>query len=398
MPAFVPFAGIRYDTSDASLADLTAPPYDVIDDAARARLAARHPHNAVHIDLPVETDGVDRYQLAAQTIDRWLAEGVLARDGRPAFYGYRMSFVDSAGRHRHTTGVIGELALSRPGEGGILPHEHTTPKAKSDRLEMLRSCRMNLSCIWGLTPAAGVTAHFGAPSGDDPIWTDDEGVEHALWVIDDPAAVAAISEAIGAHPVVIADGHHRYETSVAYRDERRDADGGDAGPAEATMVFVVELVADELTVHPIHRLLDGLPTDFDLVGALDAWFEVGDAVDLDGSTVDRMVADGALVLVEPDRARALRPRPGAFDDVRDLDTSRVDAALAGLPDHELRYQHGVHEIAAAVTGGAAQYGILVRPATVEAIAATADGGERMPPKTTFFHPKPRTGPVFRGLG
>ena len=397
MPAFAPFAGIRFDLTHASLADLTAPPYDVIDDAGRARFAARHAHNAVHIDLPVDTDGVDRYQVACDLVHRWREDGVLVQEAAPVLYGYRMSFTDTAGRHRHTTGVIGELELSRPGEGGILPHEHTTPKAKSDRLEMLRSCRMNLSCIWGLSPAEGLTTLIGGPGPDDPTWTDDDGVEHALWVIDEPGTVAAIADAIGRHPVVIADGHHRYETSVAYRDERRATDGGDAGPAEAAMVYVVELVADELTVLPIHRLLDELPADLDLAAALAPWFDVEDEVALDGSTVDRMVESGTLVLVEPGRARALRPRPGAFEGVRDLDTSRVDAALAALPDHELRYQHGVDEVAAAVAGGSAQAGILVRPATVEAISATADGGERMPPKTTFFHPKPRTGQVFRSL-
>src|SRR5690606_33705388 len=125
----------------------------------------------------------------------------------------------------------------------ILPHEHTTPKAKSDRLQMLRSTRTNLSCIWGLTPAKGLTVLLGGPGDGDPVWTDDDGVEHSLWVIDDAAAIDAISTTVGAHPVVIADGHHRFETSVAYRDERRAADGGSAGAAEAAMIYIVELVA-----------------------------------------------------------------------------------------------------------------------------------------------------------
>ncbi|WP_195210618.1 DUF1015 family protein [Actinomarinicola tropica] len=397
MPEFSPFAGIRFDTRRESLAEVTAPPYDVIDEALRSRLAARHPHNAVHVDLPVDDGARSRYEVACDLVHRWLEDGVLVRDDAPVFYGYRMSFTDPAGRHRHTTGVIGELTLSRPGEGGILPHEHTTPKAKSDRLEMLRSCRMNLSSIWGLTPAAGVTSLVGEPGPEDPTWVDDDGVEHALWVIDDPERIRGIRDAVGAHPVVIADGHHRYETSVAYRDERRAEGGGDAGPAEAAMVYVVELVADELTVLPIHRLVDGLPDGTDVAAALDPWFEVGDEVALDAGTLDHMIERGVLVLVEPDRARELRPRPGAFDGVRDLDTSRLDAALTALPPHELRYQHGVDEVADAVRAGRAQIGVLVRPVSVEAIAATADGGERMPPKSTFFHPKPRTGQVFRSL-
>jgi uncharacterized protein (DUF1015 family) len=400
MPDFSPFAGVRYDTADADLGELTAPPYDVIDDADRAALAARHTHNAVHLDLPVDDpDGTDRYAAACRLLHRWLDEGVLTTEDHDVFYGYRMSFTDAAGRHRHTTGVIGALTLSRPDEGSILPHEHTTPKAKSDRLQMLRSCRANLSAIWVLTPAP-ITDLVGGPAAGDPVWTDEDGTEHALWVIDEPDTVAALSAAVASRPVVVADGHHRYETSLAYRDERRAEAGGaagSAGAAEATMALVVELVADELTVWPTHRIVSDLPDGFDVAAALDPWFEVDGPVELDGTTVDEMVGSGTLVLVQPGSAIALRPRPEAFAEVRDLDTSRVDAVLATLPDPSVRYHHDIDEVVRAVEAGDADAGILVRPATVEAIAETADGGERMPPKTTFFHPKPRTGPVFRLL-
>ncbi|HEY5861067.1 MAG TPA: DUF1015 domain-containing protein, partial [Actinomycetota bacterium] len=310
-----------------------------------------------------------------------------------------MAFTDAAGRHRHTTGVIGALTLSRPDEGFILPHEHTTPKAKSDRLQMLRFCRANLSAIWVLTPAP-VTELIGSPADGDPVWTDEDGTEHALWVIDDPDTVAALSGAVASRPVVVADGHHRYETSLAYRDERRGAaDGtpGSAGPAEATMAYVVELVAAELTVWPTHRVLEDLDPGLDVAAALAPWFELGDATTLDALTLDTMVDTGTLVLVLPDGAWAMRPRPEAFDGVRDLDTSRIEVALADLGDATVRYHHDIAEVQRAVVSGEAQAGILVRPATVDAIAQTADGGERMPPKTTFFHPKPRTGPVIRLL-
>ena len=399
MPPFSPFAGLRY--ADAgSLSDLAAPPYDVIDDDARAAFAARDPHNAVHLDLPVDDpDGTERYAAASRLLHRWLDEGVLVCEQHGVFYGYRMSFVDSAGRHRHTTGAIGALELSRPDEGSILPHEHTTPKAKSDRLQMLRSCRANLSAIWALTPAP-ITQLVGEPGPDDPTWTDDDGIDHTLWLIDDADSIAALSDAVASRPVVIADGHHRYETSLAYRDERRaEANGGpgSAGAAEATMTYVVELVADELTVWPTHRIIEDLDSSVDVASALDAWFEVGDDVPLDAHTIDTMVDTGTLVLVTATGSPSLRPRPDAFASVRDLDTSRVDAALADLPEHVVRYHHDIDEVRSSVASGRAAAGILVRPATVDAIAQTADGGERMPPKTTFFHPKPRTGPVFRLL-
>jgi uncharacterized protein (DUF1015 family) len=226
---------------------------------------------------------------------------------------------------------------------------------------------------------------------------DEDGVRHTVWRVDDPAACAAISAAVGEHPIVVADGHHRYETSLAYKGEREAADGS-AGLAEATMAYVVELVEDELTVHAIHRLLRGLPEGFDLVAALDPWFEAVGAPPADRPVTAAMLEAGCLTLVLPDREVLLRPRTDALADARDLDSSRLDVGLAALPDHDLSFQHGVDNVRAAVASGEAQAGVLLRPATVAQIEATAHGGERMPPKTTFFHPKPKTGLVFRSLG
>ncbi|CAN5645931.1 DUF1015 domain-containing protein [soil metagenome] len=408
MPRFEPFAGLRYDLDQVALADVTAPPYDVIDDDDRAVLAARHRFNAVHIDLPVATDGTDRYQVACRLLGEWQEAGVLVADPVPAFYGYRMAYTDDHGRRRRTTGVIGALELSPPGESGVLPHEHTTPKAHSDRLDMLRACRANLSAVWGLSLTAGLTALCeppGAGGSGDPLvagWTDDDGVEHALWVLTDPERLAAITAAVAASPVVIADGHHRYATSLVYRDERRQAEGrhaGRVGAAGATLTYVVELAEEELTVRPIHRLLGGLPDGFDLVGALAAYFDAGPSGELAaGDVLARMSDGGALAAVAADGTyRLLRPRPEALRGIDDLDSSRLAVALATLPEHTVSYQHGVGHVARRVADGRAQHGVLLRPATVAQIAANAHEGRRMPPKTTFFHPKPKTGLVFRLL-
>ncbi|HLT16678.1 MAG TPA: DUF1015 family protein, partial [Acidimicrobiales bacterium] len=225
---------------------------------------------------------------------------------------------------------------------------------------------------------------------------DDEGVRHEVWVVDDPSTCQAIADAVAAHPVVIADGHHRYETSLAYRQEL-EAAGVDPGGAAATMAYVVELVEDELTVEPIHRLLSGLPAGFDLLAALEPWFEDAGAPPADRPVSVAMADAGCLTLVLPDREVLLRPRPALVEAARDLDSSRLDVALADLPAHELRYQHGVANVREAVRRSDAQAGVLLRPATVAQIEATAHGGERMPPKTTFFHPKPKTGLLFRPL-
>jgi uncharacterized protein (DUF1015 family) len=393
---FDPFPGIRYDLGKVELANVIAPPYDVIDDAGRAELAGRDPHNAVRVDLPDPADGERRYEVAHSVLQGWLADGTLVTDDGPTFTAYRMVAVDDAGVERRTTGVIGALELSPPGTD-ILPHEHTTPKAKSDRLDLLRSSRANLSAIWALSLAKGLTDLLPIEEAPLADVVDGDGVRHTVWRIDDPGACSAISEAVADRPVVVADGHHRYETSLAYKQEREQRDG-DAGAAGATLAYVVELVEDELTVHAIHRLLQGLPPDLDLVEALSPWFEPVGAPPADRPITQVMVDEGCLTLVLRDREVLLRPRSEALADARDLDSTRLDVGLAALPEHQLSFQHGVDNVRAAVASGAAQAGVLLRPATVAQIEATAYGGERMPPKTTFFHPKPRTGLVFRSLG
>jgi uncharacterized protein (DUF1015 family) len=388
VPRFAPFPGIRYSHDD--LGAVTAPPYDVIDDDERRRLVDRHPHNVVQIDLPVGGD--DPYAAAAATLRSWRDDGVLETDA-PSLYLYRMTFPDEGGHTHQTLGVIGALGLEPPGTGDVLPHEHTTPKAKSDRLDLLRATAANLSPVWGLSLAGGLSKLLD-PAGARPLgsWHDDDGVGHELWQLTDGAAIEAIVETVSGAPVVIADGHHRYETCLAFASERADLAG-----ADATLCFVVELVDDQLTVQPIHRLVRGLSDDFDFLAAFEPYFDVADIGPIDDTILERMQAHGGLVIVHSHGSRLLRPKPDAFTGARDLDSERLDIALAQLPAHALTFQHGVQNIVRAVDTGDAQAGFLLRPPTVEQIAATAHARDKMPPKSTFFWPKPRTGTVFRSL-
>jgi uncharacterized protein (DUF1015 family) len=394
MPRFEPFAGIRYATDD--LAAVTAPPYDVISAAERASLVAQHPHNVVLIDMPTDPEGDaggDAYSTAAALLARWRAEGVLTDDA-PALYPYRMSFTDEAGKQRHTLGVLGALGIDDEARADVLPHERTTPKAHSDRLQLLRATRANLSAIWGLSLTPGLTGLIDLDAAE-PIgrWDDPDGVTHEMWRLDSPAAVKAVTDAVGSSPLVIADGHHRYSTCLTYRGEA----GAPAG-AEATLCLVVELDAEQLTVQPIHRLISGLSADVDLAAALAVDFEVGPLEDLPGpDVVDQLVDEGALALVTADGLRLLHPLDGPGPDgVEPLDSVRVAEALEGL-GADVRYQHGVAHAVDAVTAGRAQAALLIRPVSVEQIRATADARGLMPPKSTFFWPKPRTGTVFRSL-
>jgi uncharacterized protein (DUF1015 family) len=401
VPRFEPFPGLRYSPSHIkTLDDVVCPPYDVISDPERQALEARSPSNVVRLELPHGAG--DRYARARDLLDSWRDGGVLHRDPQPCFYGYRMSFSDPAGRPSHTLGVIGALGLEPPGEG-ILPHEETTPKAKTDRLELLRATRANLSPIWGLSPGTGLSAHLEPPSHPLERAVDDDGVVHEMWPISQPAQVESIRRAVESQPVLIADGHHRFETALNYREEHHhleEPDGpGPGGPDDdAVMALVVELSEEQLTVQAIHRLIVGLPDGFDLAAALDDWFDVTPAEPVDRTIVGRMQEAGALAVLTPRQAFLARPRDKVVEAAaHDLDSSRLDVARAGLPPHQVVYQHGWENCAAAVASGSAAAAVLLRPATVAQIAAISRGGVRMPPKTTFFWPKPRTGMVIREL-
>lgn len=392
MPEFVPFRGTRYAPRLAGeLGRLWAPPYDVLSDVDRARLAARHARNVVHVDVPVAGDGADPYAVAASRLRDWCADGTLVTDDAPSYTIVRTSFVDAAGRARTTVGVMGALRIEAPDDPGVRPHERTTPKASTDRLELTRATRAQLSPVWGLSLAAGLTRALdaaGTPAGEA---TDDDGVVHRYERVDDPARVAAIGRAVGSATIVIADGHHRYAVSRAYRDEPGAPDG-----ARHVLVHVNELVEDQLAVAAIHRLYAAVDPAA-LEAALARAFDPRPLGPVPGDVVARMSRDGHATLVRRDgSAVALVPRPGAFDGVRDLDSARLEHALADLP-HEVAYQHGVDEVRARVAAGGAVAAVLIRPVGVPEITRTAREGVLMPPKSTFFTPKLRTGPVLRLL-
>ena len=396
VPRFEPFRALRYgDSSRPHLEAVTAPPYDVLSDTDRAQLAARHPHNIVHIDVPLESAGPTRYDQAARVLADWVESGALVLDDTPSFTIYRMDFTDSLGRRRRTAGVIGALEVVDEGAGGVLPHERTTPKAKTDRLDLTRATLANLSPVWGLSLTPGLTALLEAPG--EPLGSIDvDGVVHTFERVADPARVDAISRAVGGHDVVIADGHHRYAISRTFRDEQRSADTGTHGSAETTMTYIGELIEEQLSVDAIHRLYTGISAD-DLATSLAKFFDTHEAGTVTSDITNDMRERGVLVLVRPDRTGLfLVPRARSFEGVRDLDGARLEHALANV-EHEVTYQHGVEHVTDIVASGAATAGVLIRPVTVAEIRRTADEGLLMPPKSTFFTPKLRTGPVIRPL-
>ena len=393
MPRFTPFPALRY--SDPEIDDLIAPPYDVLSEADLDELGGRSPWNITHVDVPRESAGPERYEAAAATLESWIDAGVMAYDDMPSFTIYRMRFTDASGTARDIAGVLGGLEVVDEGAGGVLPHERVTPKASTDRLDLTRATKANLSPVWGLSLAAGLTALLAEP-GEPVASVTVDGVDHIVERVSDPERIRAIADKIGSDDVLIADGHHRYGISRTYRDEVRAANGDQPNPADETLAFVNELVADQLSVEAIHRLYHDVSQD-ELVAALDTCFERSDAGRPDDATLATMDSEGVLCLVSGDgAAQWLRPRPGAFDDVRSLDGAWLEHALAELT-HSVSYQHGVDHVVDAVTSGTATAAVLIRPVSVAEIERTAREGALMPPKSTFFTPKLRTGLVVRSL-
>jgi uncharacterized protein (DUF1015 family) len=390
MPKIAPFPAIRY-APGTDLQAVIAPPYDVLSDGDVAELGARDPHNIVHIDVP--NHGTDRYATAAATLHQWLLDGVLVVDDTASLTIYRMNFTDATGTHRSIVGVLAGLEVVDADAGGVLPHERTTPKAVTDRLDLTRATATNLSAVWGLSLADGLTAALSAPGEALGEMTAD-GVVHAVERVTDPARIAEISAILASDDVLIADGHHRYAISRTYRDEIRQHSGRTDTEAEYTLAFINELAAEQLSIEAIHRVYTGTTVD-QLKSELAACFDFEPALSPTPATLSEMVERGRLVLLSPDgTATWLIPQPAAFAGVRALDGAYLEHALAGS-SAQVSYQHGLAEMLAVVGSGSVSAGILIRPTSLTEIQRTAREHLLMPPKSTFFTPKLRTGMVIR---
>jgi uncharacterized protein (DUF1015 family) len=395
VPRFEPFAGLRYDLS-LDLGRLIAPPYDVVGHVERAELAGRNRANAIHIELP-EADrpsGLGPYEHAAKLLEGWRSEGLVATEPTRALYRYRMTLPGGAGS---TTGVIGALGLEPPGDE-VLPHEQTISKDETDRLELIRATHANLSPIWGLSLTDGL-GELCEPEGPPTSRaTDDTGVLHELWVVDDTATIEALCLAVSASPVVLADGHHRYSVARRYRDEERAAHDGVSGSYDLVMALIVELEGGGLRVGPIHRALSGVPGREELLEAARSLFEVVDAGPNEPALLSAVTSSHALAMVSKDKIWLLTPRQETYEAANsDLDSSFVALLLDRLPGATSGHFHTASEATDAVERGDAEVALLVRPVTVEQIREWARARRLMPPKSTYFYPKPRTGMVYRSL-
>jgi uncharacterized protein (DUF1015 family) len=413
MVAAAPFRGLRFDPAvvgDPGL--VTAPPYDVITPAARATYEAMSPYNMVRLILARPgADGHDRYRPAAELLARWRAEGALRLDEAPSLYVYEETYT-LHGERRVQQGVLASVTLDDTSTW-VLPHERTMAAPVADRLRLLEATGVNLSPVFGVYAGAGRPAAVlddvtGRPPALD--WVDDAGVGHRLWPVSDPERVAAWCELLADRQVLIADGHHRYRTSLAYRDAMRATRPG-TGPWDELLMLLVDADLHGPAVLPIHRLLAGLDGDAVLAG-LDGDFDARPAgspaeveallgslpVDAVGFGLYTGARTWLLVARDPAALAAEAGRARRLLDVEVLHGPILSKRLAVSDfEHRVAYEHDLDQAVGRVDEGAFASLVVVRPARFADVAAVAAGGEILPQKTTYFYPKPRDGMVLRAL-
>jgi uncharacterized protein (DUF1015 family) len=425
---------LRFDPSSVGdLAAVVAPPYDVIGPAERTRLIARHPANVVRLDLPADEMGDgpdDRYRRAARTLAAWRSDGTLRKDPHPSIYVYEQTYrVPGTEVERTQRGFFARLRLEPFGDdGGVLRHERTLSGPREDRYKLLRATGVNTSPVIGLFgdrsggTADRLAAVIAAPADVD--LTDEDGVHHRLWQLgadgEGPTATvaAALMDAAAASPITIADGHHRYETALQYRDERRMSRSCEEDPPfDYLLALLLETTGQALTVLPTHRLVRGLGEE----GAARLLATAGELFEVEPVASGTTLAEAFTAQHDGGRGRfgvwtraggaVLTARPSAFAPslptggkaLRSLDVTLLGVALTRLADIDdeavetgaIGYTKSATEAIAAVDAdNGIDAAFLLEPTPISAIEAVARDGDVMPQKSTYFYPKALTGLVI----
>jgi uncharacterized protein (DUF1015 family) len=419
MAQLEPIRALHYDLAKTDgLQPVVAPPYDVIDPKQRAELEARSPYNVVRIDLPTAPDGGDPYAHAAELFAQWQADGAVVQDSGPALWPLEQDYTGPDGAARTRRGFLARIRVEPYGPGRIRPHERTHPGPREDRLRLTRATQANLSPIFALfSDPQGAAAHALSVAREQEPWaqtTDDDGTVNRVWRVSNPAAIAAAQDALAGAELLIADGHHRYETARVYAEEV-----GGEGEHRYVLMCLVALQDPGLTVFPTHRLVRGLRPDQHetLAAALRRDFDI-EALD----TTDALTpAPGEEVKIGYIDAHFRRPfmltlKDPAIADAalsdhaepyRRLDTAVLEALILKgaleMTDERIDHLDGLGyarsdaDALELVTSAQYDAAFFMAPTPVDRVQAVAASGESMPPKSTYFYPKVPTGLVFNRL-
>ncbi len=420
-----PFGALRFTDRAGAPAEITCPPYDIISEEERQAYLTANAHNVVRLELPrAEQPGEDAYAQAGRILQDWLREGILAVDRKPALYIYEEAFT-VGGRDYAVRGLVCRVKLEDFSKGVILPHEETLSKAKADRFNLMCATGCNFSQIYSLyIDEEGETRRaVEALSGGQPAesFTDADGVTHRLWIAEDGPAVQAICRQFDQRKLYIADGHHRYETALRYRDHLRE-EGQATGESDYVMMMLVDMENPGLVVFPTHRIVRNLPA-FDrgrLLQACEAYFAVEEYQALDNmqAALDARYAagqkafgfydggEGWSLLTLKDPAVMADALPGKSRALRELDVSVLHTLVLERVLHidaenmakqiNLTYTRDRREALEAVRQGA-DCCFILNPTRVQEIGEVAAAGEKMPQKSTYFYPKLITGLVMNKI-
>ena len=420
MAEIKPFRGVRFAQTAGDMDDLLCPPYDIINEHQRLGYLQKNPNNIVKIELPVEEEGVsDRYAAAAKTLEGWMNDGVLQRDPAPALYIYDEEYTTPDGAVKSVRGIIGLVKIEEFEKGVIMPHEFTLSKPKADRLNLIQATHANISTIYSLyTDEEQITrARLAKLTERKP---DVQAVEgdctHRLWVIDDENEVAAICKDFTGRNLYIADGHHRYETSLKYRNMCREAGAPEGSSCDYVMMMLVSMDEDQFTLFPTHRLIKNAE-NFDVetfIKGIEENFHIEKHEGVKGikSALEEYIGTDKKVTawyVGNDIWYMLRLRsessmmkqimPDSSEALRNLDISIlhrliIDRVMHCNNEDCVKYTRSFTEAIAAVNEGRYQCCFILNPTRIQDIKDIVDADEKMPQKSTYFYPKPTTGLVM----
>lgn len=411
-----PIHAVHYDPERVEIAEVTAPPYDVIDDAGRAELVGRSDRNVVELDLPRTDDGSNIYAHAAELLEAWLQDGTLVADEEPTVWAYEQDYTDPDGNARTRRGFLARVGVTGYGPGLVRPHERTQPGPKLDRLELTRATEHNLSPIFVLHPGDAWSLIAPAIKGADPFCevTDPDGTVHRTWPIADTELHEGLAELLDGAELLIADGHHRYETARTYAEEV-----GGIGGHRYVLACLVSLEDPGLSVFATNRLLHDLSAAQreSLQRTLLELFDM-EEVETADLVPPQDYGEIAFGYMDSERKQAYRLRlksgqplvealSEASEAYRTLDAAALEVLILKGPlamsnddiaaKRGLSYCSDFDETVRRVEAGEAEAAFFLRPTPVEQVRAVADEGETMPPKSTFFFPKLLTGLVFNPL-
>jgi len=410
-----PFRALHYDPAKVDLGDVTAPPYDVIDAPGRERLVERSPRNVVELDLPQAGDGADPYEHAAELLAAWRDEGVLVQDEERTIWALEQDYTDPEGKSRTRRGFLARVGVTEYGPGLVRPHERTQPGPKEDRLRLTRATQYNLSPIFVLH-TGDAWEHIGPALSEQPFCevTDADGTVHRAWPIDDAETHEALAQLLDDSELLIADGHHRYETARTYAEEV-----GGEGDHRLVLACLVSLEDPGLSVFATNRLLHDL-SRAQQESLRDAMLDLFDVEEVKESELvpDRGYATIAFGYMDSHHLKPYRLRlknaapldealPGSSEAFRRLDAAALEALILKGPlamsNDDIAAKRGISycsdfgETVRRLHDGEADAAFFLRPTPVEQVREVADAGETMPPKSTYFFPKLLTGIVFNPL-